>query len=141
MSGRPFIVKVSGVQIVVIITGKGNYVCVTVGNAHQLISLPHHLIRIGVTVVPCVHNHIVGLDGSVTVGVCKGSPYARLLPEALHISDITVCKGTELLHHGLVLIGIFVGADMHSTPHEHGTLSPKILCEKRVHKGVYFRFG
>ena len=130
----PFVVEIFAVEIVVIVTSSRNYVCKSVGDADELIALSLHLLRVGITVVPAAHYHIVRLHLSVAIGMSKRSPKSSLLAERLYIFNIAVGEVAELLYHFLLRIRVFVGTDVHHLATAYGVLALKILLEESVDK-------
>ena len=53
----------------------------------------------------------------------------------LNVADEVVGEGAELLDHGLVLVAVFVRADVDGFSAEHGVLSAAILREEAVEEG------
>ena len=136
MRRRPLVVEHAAIEIVVIVACRGYYIKVPVGDADELVALTHHLARIGITVVPCVHHHILRLDGRLARRMRQRTPHARLLAVALHKAYVPVGELAELLDHGLVLVRVLVGADMHARPAEDGVVTRKVLLEEAVEKFV-----
>ena len=137
----PFLIQMLRVQVVIVIACGGDDVQQSVRHADKFVAQLHHLLRIGIAVVPGIHDDILGLHGSLALGVRQGTPHAHLLAEAFHIFNIMVRKGAELLHHLLILVGIFVRANIDARPYKHGVLSFKIFLEQSVHKRIDFRIG
>ena len=98
------VVEVIAIQIVVVISCGGNDIEESIGNAHKLIALLLHIARIGIAIIPAVHNHVLRLNGGIALSVSQCTPAHSLFAEALNKADIVVGKLTELLDN--LLLGI-----------------------------------
>lgn len=134
----PVFIKRFNIEIIIIISGNGHYVNITVGNADNVVSLLNHFLGLRIAIVPAIHQDVLALDGSCSVGMGEGSPNTGLLAVLLDQTDTMVGKIAELFHDLLVGIGILVGTDMHAFAHEHGIIALEIFAEKRIDKGIGF---
>ena len=132
---RPFVIEEFAVQIVVVVSGGRNDVDIAVGDGHELIALLLHLCRIGIAVVPTVHNHVLRLHGCLAIGMGQCTPNHGLLPETLDITDHTVGKIAELFHHFFFCIRVFVGPDMDALATEYGILAFEVLLQQPFDEG------
>ena len=139
MSRSPVFVQIFGIQIVIIISCSRHNVNQSVRNADQLISLFHHFLRFGISVIPCAHDDIFRFHRSFTVGMCQGSPYASLFAEAFHITDVTVSKCTEFFYDIFFLIGIFIGTDVYTRAAEHRFFTFQVFFKQGIHESISFR--
>ena len=106
-----------------------------VGRTDQLISLFYHLLRIGITVVPDIHNYVFRSNGSF-MRMCQCPPKPGPFAEPLHIFQIMVGKFPETLR---LFFSIFIRTDMYFGTDKHRFATPEIFPEQTVQKGIYFR--
>ena len=123
VGGCPLVVKLLRVEVIVVIASLRHDVNLTIGDAHKVISQLHHLVGLGVIVRPREHQHIFHLDRCCAFGVRLLTPHHRLTVVFLHQTDIMVGKSTELLHHILVFVRVFVCSHMHVFTAEHGVFA------------------
>ena len=136
VGGRPLLIEILGIQVVVVVTGGRHDVNQAVGDADELVALTHHLLGVGIAVVPGTHDDVLRLDGRLAGSMGQRTPYAGLLAVALHQTDVTVGKGTELLDYIFLLVGVFVGADVDTRTSEYGLVAFQIFLEEAVHELV-----
>ena len=135
----PIIVQVLAIQIVVIISGSRHYIHQSVGYAHQFIALALHLARVGIAVIPAIHQHAIALHMGVALGMSERTPHNSLLTVAFNKADVVVGELTEFLHHFALGVGVFVGAYVHTLATEHRLLALKIFLVEVIHEGVSSR--
>ena len=134
----PVFIEILTVQIIVVITGLRHNIGQSVGDANHLVAQFLHVARLGIRIVPDVHHHIVHFDRSVALGMSQSAPNARLFAKLFYIFDVVIGKGTELFYHLLVLVGIFIGTDIHPLTTEHRIFAFEIFLEQTIHKLIGF---
>ena len=115
----PLLINTLAIQVVIVITGGRDDINPSVGDADHLVALFLHFNRVGIAVVPNIHQHVFDFDRRVAVCVGQCSPNDRLLAKALYIFNIMVCELTELFYHLFLCVGIFIGADMDTLAAEY----------------------
>ena len=136
MGRRPLLIEVLSVQVVVVITGSRHNVNQPVGDADELITLTHHLLGVGISVVPGTHDNVLRLDGRFAGSMSQSAPYAGLLAVTFHQTDVMVGEGTELLDYVFLLIGVLIGTDVDTRAAEYGFVALQIFLEEAVHELV-----
>ena len=132
----PVVVEIFLIEIVVIIAGGRDDVDQPVRYGDKSVAVLGHLHWIGVAVVPGVHEHTLGLDRGLSVSMGEGTPDHGLLAVALDEADVVVGEMTELLHDLLVLVEVFIRADMYSRTSEDRPVSLKVFLEEGIHEPV-----
>ena len=59
---RPVVVEPLCVEIVVVVAGGGHDVDLSIGNTHQFVAQFLHFQRVGITIIPNLHLHVIDLD-------------------------------------------------------------------------------
>ena len=132
---RPFVVEHRAVEVIVVVTGGGHDVNIAVGDRNELIALGFHLRRVGIAVIPGFENHILALDGRLTVGMRERAPSHGLFPVAFDVANEMVGERTKEFDHGFVLVAVFVSADVHTRTDENGVGTGTILREQAIEEG------
>ena len=139
--GRPVVVESTAVEEVLVVARFGHYVDEAVGDGDKLVADASHGVGLGIAVVPSVHEHSLVAHGRLSFGMGERSPEHGLLAIALDEGEIVVGVGTELFHHLLLGVGIFVGADVDARPTEDGVRPRQVFGEEGVHEGVDIGIG
>ena len=136
----PLRVKPFGVEIIMIVASIGHDIHHSVGDGVDLEPELHHLLRIGIAVIPCVEHYAFGLDGSLAGSRRERTPHPRSLAVTLHEADIVIHKAAEFLGGLLFLVksGVvlaeFIGAYMHVAAGEYRIGACEIFMKQRVEK-------
>ena len=131
----PFLIEHRAVEVIVVVTGGGNDVNIAVGNGDELIALGFHLRGVGISVVPRFENHVLALDGRLTVCMRERTPSHGLFAVAFDVANEVVGERTEEFDHGFVLVAVFVCSDMHARADKYGIGAGTILREEAVEEG------
>ena len=132
---RPFLIEHRAVEVIVVVTGGGDDVNIAVGDGNELIALGFHLRRVGISVIPRFENHVLALDGRLTVGMRERAPSHGLFAVAFDVTNEVVGERTEEFDHGFVLVAVFVSANMYARADENGVGTGTILREEAVEEG------
>ena len=124
----PALIERFGVEIVVVVSCGGDNVDLIVGDAQDVVSQRVHLFRVGITVVPAVHQDSVRFDRGGALGVGQRAPEHRLLAERLDVAEIAVGERAELFDHQRILVAVFIGADVHLFADEHGIVAREVFA-------------
>ena len=126
----PIVVEVLTVKVVIVVACCRNDVCPTIRDADYIVTESHHVFRIGIAVIPLIHEYVVNLYRSVALSVCERTPNASLLAVLLGCADAEVGEVTELLNYCCVAVRVLVGTYVETWAAENGLLAAEVLHEE-----------
>ena len=135
----PIVVEVVAVQIVVVVTCRWNNIDQSVRDADQLVTLLLHILRVGIAVVPAIHNHVFRLYRCIAIGMSQCTPTHSLFAVTLYETDIVIGKLAELLYNIFLSVGILICTDVYALASKYRVFSLKILLEKSINEFICLR--